>query len=381
MIDQSLSASLLQGFGVIAIVAVLYDLVLSQCSNDRCLRFGKALVFAFGGVAAMAVPFAISPGVVFDLRAVFLVLAASYGGWLAVIATVIATGAFRVWEAGIGVNSGLLAILLAAASGYAIQRFTRIDATTRGGLAVLALTVPITLLGLLLLPWEVASAIFVYAAVPTVLANMIGVMLVGEILNQKSQRLTTERQLRLAASTDAITGIATRGELERRGRNITAAAAADRTAFSVLMIDIDFFKRVNDLYGHDTGDQVLREMAHTVASCLRESDFVARYGGEEFVVLLPGQDARNALQVAERIRQQIQNRRFSRENPMLRVTASIGVFACADGQTSFEQAMTSADRALYAAKHAGRDCVRLFRASETAKSRHASGDRTGQFAA
>jgi diguanylate cyclase len=126
---------------------------------------------------------------------------------------------------------------------------------------------------------------------------------------------------------------------------------------ALLFVDLDFFKDVNDLYGHLVGDDVLRAAAQAVRGCLRDVDLPARYGGEEFAVLLPQTDLQGAMTVAERIRKDIQKLRLS-EEPQLRVTASVGVAALPNPAiSSADQLVGAADAALYRAKREGRNRV------------------------
>ncbi len=123
------------------------------------------------------------------------------------------------------------------------------------------------------------------------------------------------------------------------------------------MIDIDFFKQVNDTCGHRGGDQVLQSVSHMLRDCVRPQDFVARYGGEEFTVILPGAGADAAWAVAERIRASVELFPFYADGTALKVTLSIGIgIAPADG-TIAEALIRSADYALYQAKKRGRNCI------------------------
>ncbi|MFC4951044.1 GGDEF domain-containing protein [Pseudonocardia sp. GCM10023141] len=131
---------------------------------------------------------------------------------------------------------------------------------------------------------------------------------------------------------------------------------------AVLMLDIDNFKAVNDTYGHGPGDQVLSAVASTIRTTVRAGDVVGRWGGDEFVVLLSGRDSHAAYDVAERIRARLAERQIPIATPSGRVmlpglTASIGVTSHRGGDTDVAALLAAADRAMYAAKQAGRNCV------------------------
>jgi diguanylate cyclase (GGDEF)-like protein/PAS domain S-box-containing protein len=129
---------------------------------------------------------------------------------------------------------------------------------------------------------------------------------------------------------------------------------------SVLMLDLDWFKLVNDHYGHPVGDQVLRQVALLIMNSLRKADVVARYGGEEFVVLMPETNLQEACQVAERIRELIANTPLRVEEYTIPITVSIGTAKLEAGQTNFNALVKCADDALYMAKAAGRNRVAVW---------------------
>lgn len=127
--------------------------------------------------------------------------------------------------------------------------------------------------------------------------------------------------------------------------------------FSLILIDADYFKRVNDTYGHCAGDAVLCQIAAACEASVRETDVVGRFGGEEFVVLLPHTEAREALVVAERIRAAMKTTELVYRDQVIDVTLSLGVAEVCASSGMFDDILKRADDALYAAKHAGRDRV------------------------
>ncbi|WP_246105010.1 GGDEF domain-containing protein [Rhodoligotrophos appendicifer] len=131
-------------------------------------------------------------------------------------------------------------------------------------------------------------------------------------------------------------------------------------AMSVLMLDLDKFKLINDTHGHLAGDAVLKKVAARCKAAVRESDVFARIGGEEFVALLPGTDEVGAIVLAEKLRSIIEGLKIKTEAETLRVTGSIGVASVAPNDRSISSALNRADRALYAAKDAGRNRVGRF---------------------
>lgn len=160
------------------------------------------------------------------------------------------------------------------------------------------------------------------------------------------------------AHEDALTGIANRRYFDDMARKEWDRGLRDQQPLTILLLDVDFFKRFNDYYGHDAGDQCLRAIAQTLKQCtLRTSDVVARYGGEEFVILLPNTKASGGVKVAERVLNAVEALalRHSYSDVAPYVTVSIGVTTFVPNtDSSLLHSMKQADLALYQAKHQGR---------------------------
>ncbi len=160
------------------------------------------------------------------------------------------------------------------------------------------------------------------------------------------------------SQTDALTGIANRGALESRAPELFKRSDLLGIPLSLITFDIDHFKPVNDTYGHLAGDHILKEIASVVRDKLiRENDFFARTGGEEFTLLLLGSNIQTAADVAERIRQTIQNHSFVFEGKEIPITISIGVSLKTDQDQSWVEVYERADKALYQSKNSGRNKV------------------------
>ncbi len=156
------------------------------------------------------------------------------------------------------------------------------------------------------------------------------------------------------ARTDALTGLPNRRALDEDLTRRLAEWRRQARPLSVMMIDIDHFKKFNDSYGHQAGDAVLQQVAALLRQAMRESDFVARFGGEEIAVILPGTEANDACLAAERARQVIEEAQFPHEMRLLRVTVSVGTAQCLPNETA-ARLMKRADEALYVAKQNGRN--------------------------
>lgn len=159
--------------------------------------------------------------------------------------------------------------------------------------------------------------------------------------------LALEQRLSLLATQDALTGLPTRATfLEQMGKE-WSRSVLHNVPLTCVMLDIDFFKRINDTYGHPAGDVLLREFALSLRSCVRASDFVARYGGEEFCLVLPDSSADGAVALIEQLRSRL-------SSPDNKVAFSAGV-ATREAGESAESLIERADNALYRAKGTGKD--------------------------
>lgn len=156
---------------------------------------------------------------------------------------------------------------------------------------------------------------------------------------------------------DPLTGVHNRRAFDARLEEEFHRFQRYGQVFSLLVIDVDRFKQVNDVYGHTTGDQCLKEITRRMAAALRKSDFLARYGGEEFVVLLPGVPREGALSVAEKLRLCVEKTRFLYQGERIPLTISVGVAQPQPNEDSPQRLFERADGALYAAKKQGRNRV------------------------
>jgi diguanylate cyclase (GGDEF)-like protein len=182
------------------------------------------------------------------------------------------------------------------------------------------------------------------------------------------QRSALHAQLMKDARSDSKTGLLNAATWERGATAEVTRAVRTRTQLAVALLDIDRFKLINDTYGHLTGDEVLKEIAHTLRTMLREYDLAGRFGGEEFAILLPQTRAVDAFRIAERIRSAIAGLCIiapgATGGERVHVTVSIGVVALDSGtKREYAELMAAADAALYRAKGCGRDQVQMISTS------------------
>jgi two-component system cell cycle response regulator len=166
------------------------------------------------------------------------------------------------------------------------------------------------------------------------------------------------RRISSISETDGLTGLPNVRHFRERLRMEHARARRYKETYAIMMLDIDHFKKVNDLYGHPVGDTVLRELAVIIKEAARQTDMPARYGGEEFILFMPKTTVLDVLQAGERLRKAVERKAFAAPSPLLRCTISIGI---ADYRPGFEgseqEVIRRADQALYEAKRSGRNRV------------------------
>lgn len=183
---------------------------------------------------------------------------------------------------------------------------------------------------------------------------------VTEIATNRLQLQRANHQLHIISRTDGLTGLLNRKTWEEILQHEFKRFSRYGHTCSLLMFDIDHFKRVNDTYGHPAGDEVIRQTAAVVRNCIRDIDVAGRYGGEEFGVILTDTDAQGALIVAERLRKQVEANTVYYEDHVIHFTISIGIAEVHSRMSEPTLWIDSADRGLYRAKRAGRNQCYIY---------------------
>ena len=179
-----------------------------------------------------------------------------------------------------------------------------------------------------------------------------------EAMNRELQKGLVREQHK--ARTDDLTGLNNRRYFFELSEKLFTVAKRYKTDFSVLLFDVDDFKQINDTYGHQVGDTVLKHVAQIAEENTRDSDILARYGGEEFIIALPNTNARGAYTLAENIRNKIASFRDSTEDNEINVTISTGVAEISSTHEKFDQLIQEADEAMYYSKNSGRNRSSIY---------------------
>lgn len=204
-------------------------------------------------------------------------------------------------------------------------------------------------LGVVVITSKDANAFGTYEIkIMSVLCNQASILISNSMLYEKMEQLAT---------IDGLTGLMNHRQFQETFIKELARAERYGKYLSVGMMDIDFFKKINDTFGHLVGDVILKGIAGILMSNLRNVDICARYGGEEFIILLPNTDVAGARKVAERIREEISRSVFEIDNSKIKITVSIGLSTFPDNGRKREELLEKADEAMYHAKHKGRNRV------------------------
>ena len=168
------------------------------------------------------------------------------------------------------------------------------------------------------------------------------------------------KRLEELATTDGLTGLLNKRALVETAAHKLRSANRFKKPLSLLLCDLDHFKNVNDVYGHDVGDEVIRGLGNVLLHAKRDTDVVGRFGGEEFVVVCEETAADGATLLAERIRKELAALIFHTEIGPVRITCSIGIATCPAAGATWDPLFKASDEALYAAKRAGRNRVTVW---------------------
>lgn len=197
------------------------------------------------------------------------------------------------------------------------------------------------------------------------LVNLLALVFIAMgliVLSQDRLRADLEK----IAAQDSLTGVQSRRLILQLLDKLLASVGRQGMPLAILMVDIDHFKQVNDQHGHRAGDEVLVSVVRTLERNIRKDAFIGRYGGEEFLLLLPDTDARQLELITERLRQLVARSSYDYRGQMVRVTISIGAMVVSkDNVSECDDPIMLADKALYAAKKQGRDCVVIYGESNT----------------
>jgi len=206
--------------------------------------------------------------------------------------------------------------------------------------------------------YEVNSFSFLTLLMSFVAFSILGLMISIQLEKYNKENIEKSKKLEQLALIDELTGIFNRRAFYRIGQKILMQSKRENKKLSLIMMDIDYFKHINDTYGHKAGDIVLKEFVNAIREIIRENDIFARIGGEEFVILLYDADEKNIEIVVNKILNKIRNLDIKvTEDHKIKITVSLGVYTIQNIDETIQHALINADKALYVAKKTGRNKV------------------------
>ncbi len=355
-----LAAGILRILAEAALVILAYSIVIRNFPTGWKKSAAVGTLFAFGAVLSMHDPIRITPGVIFDARTAFLAISYSYGGLIGTIIAALLIAFYRLWLGGVGVVPGLISIMILCCVSYAMTRIPvrKIPVGFRRSV-ITGLAGSLSLITIFLLPPEIFATIIGTPLIAIILANIINVVIIVDFLEREKSRLRILRALEHEASVDPLTKLQNRRAFDKAASRAVNDSRAKPTRCSLIMIDIDHFKMINDRLGHYTGDTVLAEVAAIIQKNVRLDDVVVRYGGEEILLLLTDTPQDAAKTLAERVRSEIERTDFATGTESINVTVSAGIASLGEKYASMEALLKAADKALYHAKMSGRNRVEV----------------------
>ncbi len=320
------------------------------------------LVSASLAIILIKQPIVLNPDVIFDFRYLPILLTVMYTGTLPAVVSVCLVGLFQIVDGGFvfsDVSSVTMSIVVLI-SFILLCKFVQGIKKWIFSLLALYLIMGIT---------KVITAGLYLFSLKNIVIYILSYSLLTLIIYKYSEHLCllieTQKKLENEATVDYLTGVNNVRQFERSLHEVSQLAIRKEENLSILFMDIDFFKKVNDTYGHPVGDTILKKTADLLVETVRVFDVVSRNGGEEFSVLLLDCSQEHAVKIAERIRKKIESYEFEvDETTKIHITISIGVASYPTTSQNIEGVLDDSDKALYEAKRSGRNKVAVFENQE-----------------
>ncbi|TQS71753.1 diguanylate cyclase [Rhodobacteraceae bacterium] len=349
-----LMVEFMYGLGLMSMSGIAYGVIHRRGKSRAFESLAVGVTFSIMAIFAMLNPLVLSEGIILDPRAVIVGLASAFGGFPAAIVSTLFVGLFRLYVGGVGAIAGATGIAASAALGLVWRRYLYgRNSTTKLHLIGLGALLSLHTLTLFLLPMQVAIELFATIVPVLTVSCVLGSLVMGSIIDRERHYIRTENYWRKTAGTDSLTGLANR----RSFLDSIQERSPIRNGV-VMIIDIDHFKKVNDTFGHDAGDMVLKRVADVLRKTSTADELVCRLGGEEFAVFSSNMYHVTPFSRAEAYRAGIERQLVRYGNETIPITASIGVSYWKNTVVAdISSRLREADIGLYDAKAAGRNRV------------------------
>lgn len=331
-------------------------------NNSLNLKIIVGLCSALLGITLLLNSVAVESNIIIDFRYIPILLTAIYGSVLSTIIASIAIGIFRVLYFGVSEPS-IIALIAALLIGIGFSIIAKITLLRKNK----------WILSIIYLVFVTSISFFIVLKVSITFLKVTAIFCIGNLCvsylifiytEYLSESVQLNKKLKNQATKDFLTGLNNVRQFDASFNNISQLALRKSESLSLLYIDIDYFKKVNDDYGHTSGDIILKNLADILMSTCRSFDIVSRNGGEEFSVILLDCSATHAVRIAERVRKNVETNNFLISDKIsINITVSIGISTYPDGTDNINNLLEYADAALYEAKRTGRNKVVLYKNS------------------
>jgi diguanylate cyclase len=311
------------------------------------------------GILLMLFSVQVTPTIITDYRALPILLTALYGGFLPTIIATIIMGIFRIWHFGVS-NASVLAVIVILLMGIGFNLINLAKAARKSKwIYSIIYSLIVNTIPMIILIKDLAFLFKAFAAYTV--STIFMAYFVFRYTEYLRESTVLYRRLKNEATVDFLTGLNNVRQFDNIFNVVAQQVMRNKEYLSLLFLDIDSFKKINDTYGHISGDIILRDLAVILRNTCRDSNIVSRNGGEEFSVLLLDCPSARALEVAERIRKNVESNKFHISDKVsINITISIGISTYPNITNNIDNLLKHADNALYEAKRTGRNKVVLY---------------------
>lgn len=344
---------------MVTVVFIGSQFFINQGLNEEFpnkLGLEAGIVSGILGIILIIFSIKIPPNGMIDLRHIAIMLSAVYGSWISILISGTILALFRLLYVGISYTAivGSATIIIAMIINIFINLLC--ENKNKRWVFVFMTAEVVTLVGFYLAIGEKDNLIYISVSytLGLIFATTVGYFLTNHLI----QSYNLLNHLKEESTIDYLTGLYNTRSFDKLFNLMVRDSLEEDTKISILMLDIDFFKRVNDTYGHNVGDIVLKELGKLLSQVVRNIDIVARVGGEEFCIILRDCSKDKTLEIAERIRKTVEENSFVvAGGNILKISISIGCAIYPDTTSDIKKLKETADKKLYQAKHTGRNKV------------------------
>lgn len=311
------------------------------------------------GILLMLFSIQVTPSVITDFRALPILLSAFYGGGTSAFIASLIMGAFRILHFGVS-NTSVIAVIviLLMGAGFSIISLIKSERKTKWIYSIIySLILNSIAMIILIKDSKLLFKVFIVYSISTILMSYF----IFKFTEYLTESVKSYRKLKSEATIDFLTGLNNVRQFDNMFNIVSQQAIRNGEDLSLLFLDIDYFKKINDTFGHSCGDIILMDLAVILRNTCRVYDIISRNGGEEFSVLLLNCPATCALEIAERIRKNVECNKFHISDKVdINITISIGISTYPNITNNIDSLLEHADTALYEAKRTGRNRVVLY---------------------